>query len=106
MQSSIQHPLDAPVALAFVAILIDQVRTLFKEELPSHVMEVNADFFMDGTFDYMHFDRVGGVLSHLRKVHRSDIDSHFGTERTQQIYDEDRNTARVNEVGMSAMKHD
>ncbi|XP_060645573.1 E3 ubiquitin-protein ligase RNF123 [Drosophila nasuta] len=98
MQSSIQHPLDAPVALAFVAILIDQVRTLFKEELPSHVMEVNTDFFLDGTFDYMHFDRVGGVLSHLRKVHRGDIDSHFGIERSQQIYDEDRNSVRTNEV--------
>ncbi|TDG39653.1 hypothetical protein AWZ03_013926 [Drosophila navojoa] len=98
MQSSIQHPLDSPVALAFVCILIDQVRSLFKEELPTHTMEVNVDYFIDGTFDYMHFDRVGGVLSHLRKVHRSDIDTYLGTERSQQIYDEDRNSVRVNEV--------
>lgn len=100
MQSSIQHPLDPPVALAFVCILVDQVRSLFKDELPTHLMEVNADYFVDGTFDYMHFDRVGGVLSHLRKVHRGDIDSYLGTERTQQIYDEDRSSVRVNEVGM------
>lgn len=100
MQSSIQHPLDPPVALAFVCILIDQVRTLFKDELPTHSMEVNCDYFLDGTFDYMHFDRVGGVLSHLRKVHRGDIDTYLGSERAQQIYDEDRNSIRVNEVGM------
>lgn len=100
MQSSIQHPLDAPVALAFVSILIDQARTLFKDELPSHVTEVNADFFVDQSFDYMHFDRVGGVLSHLNKVYRADIETHFGAERTQQIYDEDHNNMRVNEVGM------
>lgn len=99
MQSSIQHPLDAPVALAFVCILIDQVRTMFKEEMPSRHVEVNSDYFIDGSFDYMHFDRVGGVLSHLRKVHRADIDQRLGPVRTQQIYDDDRQNMRVNEVG-------
>ncbi|KAH8236558.1 hypothetical protein KR026_005614 [Drosophila bipectinata] len=98
MQSSIQHPLDAPVALAFVSILIDQARTMFKEEMPSRHVEVNSDFFIDGSFDYMHFDRVGGVLSHLRKVHRADIDQRLGPVRTQQIYDDDRQNMRVNEV--------
>ncbi|XP_017110333.1 E3 ubiquitin-protein ligase RNF123 [Drosophila elegans] len=96
--SSIQHPLDAPVALAFAGILIDQTRAMFKEEMPSKVVEVNSDFFIDGTFDYMHFDRVGGVLSHLRKVHRGDIDARLGADRTQQIYDDDRQNLRVNEV--------
>lgn len=67
MQSSIQHPLDAPVALAFASILIDQTRSMFKDEMPTKNVEVNSDYFIDGTFDYMHFDRVGGVLSHLRK---------------------------------------
>jgi len=42
MQSSIQHPLDAPVALAFVSILIDQTRAMFKEEIPSKNVEVNS----------------------------------------------------------------
>ncbi|XP_065723172.2 E3 ubiquitin-protein ligase RNF123 [Drosophila suzukii] len=98
MQSSIQHPLDAPVALAFVSILIDQTRAMFKEEIPSKNVEVNSDYFIDGSFDYMHFDRVGGVLSHLRKVHRGDIDSRLGAARTQQIYDDDRQNLRVNEV--------
>ncbi|EDW84144.1 uncharacterized protein Dwil_GK13978 [Drosophila willistoni] len=98
MQSSIQHPLNPPVALAFVCILIDQCRTLFKEELPSNTVEVNVDYFIDGSFDYMHFDRVAGVLSHLRKVHRADIDERLGPARTQQIYDDERNTMRVNEV--------
>ncbi|XP_034661955.1 E3 ubiquitin-protein ligase RNF123 [Drosophila subobscura] len=98
MQSSIQHPLDAPVALAFVCILIDQARNMFREEQPGKNVEVNADYFFDGTFDYMHFDRVGGVLSHLRKVHRSDIDARLGSVRTQQIYDEDRSNSRSNEM--------
>ncbi|XP_017143160.1 E3 ubiquitin-protein ligase RNF123 [Drosophila miranda] len=96
MQSSIQHPLDAPVALAFVCILIDQARSMFREELPGMNVEVKCDYFFDGTFDYMHFDRVGGVLSHLRKVHRTDIDARLGSVRTQQIYDEDRNNLRSN----------
>jgi len=102
MQSSIQHPLDAPVALAFASILIDQTRSMFKDEMPTKNVEVNSDYFIDGTFDYMHFDRVGGVLSHLRKVHRGDIDARLGSARTQQIYEDDRQNLRVNEVGMYA----
>ncbi|ALC46914.1 CG6752 [Drosophila busckii] len=98
MQSSIQHPLDAPVALAFVCILVDQVRQLFKDELPNNTVEVNPDYFVDGTYDYMHFDRIGGVLSHLRKVHRADIDARLGVDRTQQIFEDERNAMRVNEM--------
>ncbi|XP_020813353.1 E3 ubiquitin-protein ligase RNF123 isoform X1 [Drosophila serrata] len=98
MQSSIQHPLDAPVALAFVCIIVDQVRSMFKEEMPAKNVEVNSDYFIDGSFDYMHFDRVGGVLSHLRKVHRGDIDARLGEDRTQEIYDDDRQNLRGNDV--------
>uniref|UniRef100_W8AXB6 RING-type E3 ubiquitin transferase n=1 Tax=Ceratitis capitata TaxID=7213 RepID=W8AXB6_CERCA len=98
MQSSIMHPMESTVALAFICILIDAAKTLFERELPAAQLEIKPDYFFDGTFEYQHFDRVGGVLSHLRKVHRSDISTHLGPERAHELLEEDRTMMRVGEL--------
>ncbi|XP_017466845.1 PREDICTED: E3 ubiquitin-protein ligase RNF123 [Rhagoletis zephyria] len=98
MQSSIMHPIESTVALSFICMLIDATRTLFERELPATQAEIKPDYFFDGTFEYQHFDRVGGVLSHLRKVHRNDITTYLGAERTQVLLQEDRTVMRVGEL--------
>ncbi|XP_011189510.2 E3 ubiquitin-protein ligase RNF123 [Zeugodacus cucurbitae] len=98
MQSSIMHPMDSTVALAFICILIDVTKFLFERELPATPVGGRPEYFFDGTFEYQHFDRVGGVLSHLRKVHRNDISTHLGAERAHELLEEDRTMMRVGEL--------
>ncbi|XP_061398037.1 E3 ubiquitin-protein ligase RNF123 [Musca vetustissima] len=90
MQSSILHPIESTVALAFICILIDVTKTAFEKEMIGMPVEILPRYFYDGSFEYQHFDRVGGVLSHLRKVHRNDIQQHLGMERTLELLEDDR----------------
>lgn len=61
-------------------------------------VEISPSYFYDGSFEYQHFDRVGGVLSHLRKVHRNHIQQHLGVERTLELLEDDRLIVRVADV--------
>ncbi|XP_013113066.2 E3 ubiquitin-protein ligase RNF123 isoform X2 [Stomoxys calcitrans] len=98
MQSSILHPIENTVALAFICILIDVTKTAFEREIASRDIAISPTYFYDGSFEYQHFDRVGGVLSHLRKVHRNDIQQHLGVERTQELLEDDRVIVRVTDL--------
>uniref|UniRef100_A0A1A9VGU9 RING-type E3 ubiquitin transferase n=1 Tax=Glossina austeni TaxID=7395 RepID=A0A1A9VGU9_GLOAU len=98
-RSSILHPIENPVALAFICILVDVTKTLFEKELPGVEVQIPSKYFYDGSLEYQHYDRVGGVLSHLRKVHHNDIVQQLGTERTQELLDDDRVVVRVAELG-------
>lgn len=95
MQSSILHPIENTVALSFICILLDVTKTVFEKEMTGIEVEISPSYFYDGSFEYQHFDRVGGVLSHLRKVHRNDIQQHLGVERTQELLEDDRIIVRV-----------
>lgn len=100
LQSSIHHPIDTPVALSFLCVLVDISSTLYKHELsavPAGV--INPQLFFDGTFEYQHFDRVGGVLSYLRKAHRSDINHVLGPERASLVNDVERSVIRPEVIG-------
>uniref|UniRef100_A0A1A9W1K7 RING-type E3 ubiquitin transferase n=1 Tax=Glossina brevipalpis TaxID=37001 RepID=A0A1A9W1K7_9MUSC len=99
MQSSILHPIENSVALAFICILVDVTKTLFEKELATAEVQIPSKYFYDGSLEYQHYDRVGGVLSHLRKVHHNDIVQQLGTERTQALLDDDRVVVRVAELG-------
>lgn len=99
MQSSMQYPMESTVALAFLCILIDINKSFFEKEMPGVSVEITPAFFFDGSFEYQHFDRLGGVLSHLRKVHRADIAQYLGPERTQQMFEEERAVLRMGELG-------
>ncbi|XP_046805670.1 E3 ubiquitin-protein ligase RNF123 isoform X2 [Lucilia cuprina] len=98
MQSSILHPIENTVALAFIGILVDVTKTTFDKEMPGNDIEIKPKYFYDGSFEYQHYDRVGGVLSHLRKVHRQEIQQYLGTERTQELIEDDRVIVRVAEL--------
>ncbi|KAM7363066.1 kip1 ubiquitination-promoting complex subunit 1 isoform 2-T2 [Cochliomyia hominivorax] len=98
MQSSILHPIENTVALAFICILVDVTKSTFEKEMPGNDIEIKPKYFYDGSFEYQHYDRVGGVLSHLRKVHRNEIQQHLGTERTQELIEDDRVIVRVAEL--------
>ncbi|XP_037891290.1 E3 ubiquitin-protein ligase RNF123 isoform X2 [Glossina fuscipes] len=105
MQSSILHPIENPVALAFICILVDVTKTLFEKELPGVEVQIPSKYFYDGSLEYQHYDRVGGVLSHLRKVHHNDIVQQLGTERTQELLDDDRVVVRVAELAADTLNN-
>ena len=98
MQSSILHPIENTVALAFICILTDVSKATFEKEMPEREIEITPKYFYDGSFEYQHYDRVGGVLSHLRKVHRNEIQQYLGSERTQELLEDDRVVVRVAEL--------
>lgn len=100
MQSSIHHPIESPVALSFLCILIDVIKQLLEEEADEQEVAINPRLFFDGTFQYQHFDRVGGVLSHLYKVHRNDMAQELGSERVAILSLQERTTLRTGEMGI------
>lgn len=104
MQSSIQHPVEATVALSFLCLLVDAVKAMYEKEIPLIQNEIDPKHFYDGSFEYQHFDRLGGVLSHLRKVHRTDIVQQLGTERAQEVLDDQRALVRGGELGIFCRK--
>lgn len=105
MQSSILYPLENTVALAFICILIDISKTSLEKELPGVEVEIKPKYFYDGSFEYQHYDRVGGVLSHLRKVHRNEIQHHLGSERVQELMEDERVIVRVAELSKFMFMH-
>lgn len=66
-------PTQPAVALSFLCILLDVTKSLFAAECPDKLIFVKPQHFYDDTFDYHHFDRVGGILSHLKKTFRKDL---------------------------------
>lgn len=98
MQSSILYPIENTVALAFICILIDVTKTTIELETDGGSEEIKPKYFYDGSLEYQHHDRVGGVLSHLRKVHRNEIRQQLGSERTQELLEGDRIIVRVAEL--------
>lgn len=66
-------PTQPAVALSFLCILLDVTKSLFAAECPDKLIFVKPQHFYDDTFEYHHFDRVGGILSHLKKTFRRDL---------------------------------
>lgn len=100
MQSTIFYPLDNTVALSFICVLTDVTKILFEVELPNKQAEIAPRYFYDGSLEYQHLDRVGGVLSHLRKVHMSEIAGQLGVERANELTTDERIVVRVAELGL------
>lgn len=68
------------VALSFLCILLDVTKNLFHNECPDKLIFVKPQHFYDDSFDYQHFDRVGGVLSHLKKTYRRELAKVLGDD--------------------------
>lgn len=71
--SNYSTPTQPAVALSFLCILLDVTKSLFHAECPDKLIFVKPQHFYDASFDYHHFDRVGGILSHLRKAYRHEL---------------------------------
>lgn len=72
-QSNYSTPTQPAVALSFLCILLDVTKSLFHTECPDKLIFVKPQHFYDDSFDYHHFDRVGGILSHLKKTYRKEL---------------------------------
>lgn len=102
LQQSNQHtPIASPVAFSFLCLLVDVVKSMFNDELPKTDPEINPKYFFDGSFRYHHFDRVGGVLSHLRKTYRTDVAAFLGSnhEAVNSLDDAQLVRAGTSEIG-------
>ncbi|XP_040165617.1 E3 ubiquitin-protein ligase RNF123 isoform X1 [Anopheles arabiensis] len=76
------------IGLSFLCTLLDVAKTLWEEEcdhergLDGKTVPPTIDcrFFYDGTFKYSNLDRIGGVLSYLRKHFRTQLIERLGAD--------------------------
>lgn len=73
-------PTQPAVALSFLCILLDVLRSLFEVECPNKNVLVVPKTFYDGSLKYFHFDRIGGVLTHLQRHYRQELMSRLGDD--------------------------
>lgn len=66
-------PTQPAVALSFLCILLDVTKALFHSECSDKLVFVQPQNFYDDSFTYNHCDRVGGILSHLKKAFKKDL---------------------------------
>lgn len=60
--------------------MIDCIKMLFEDEHPERGPYVTPLMFYDGSLKYYHFDRVGGVISYLRKTYRAQMVAALGED--------------------------
>lgn len=75
-------PTQPAVALSFLCISLDVLQTLYANELPDSAAFVPPHTFYDGSQKYFHFDRVGGVLSHLQRHYREELIARLGSDHS------------------------
>lgn len=73
-------PTQPAVALSFLCILLDILKMLFERESDVAAAFVQSRKFYDGSHKYFQFDRIGGVLSHLKRHYRHKLIAHLGSD--------------------------
>ncbi|XP_055546728.1 E3 ubiquitin-protein ligase RNF123 [Wyeomyia smithii] len=74
------------IGLSFLCTLLDVSRTLWNEELMSKNSDstippfIDYRYFYDGSFRYTNIDRIGGVLSYLRRHFRTQLVDRLGED--------------------------
>ncbi|XP_035776187.1 E3 ubiquitin-protein ligase RNF123-like [Anopheles albimanus] len=77
------------IGLSFLCTLLDVAKTLWEEECrdqhgkddsSSRIPTIDYRFFYDGSFKYANLDRIGGVLSYLRKHFRAQLVERLGAD--------------------------
>lgn len=81
-------PTQPAVALSFLCILLDALQTLYANELPDSAAFIAPQTFYDGSLNYFHFDRVGGVLTHLQRHYREELVARLGADHPVENSDE------------------
>ncbi|XP_062548443.1 E3 ubiquitin-protein ligase RNF123 [Armigeres subalbatus] len=79
------------IGLSFLCTLLDVARTLWDEEVSSSIVSsstsslhpfIDYRYFYDGTFRYTNIDRIGGVLSYLKKHFRQQLIERLGEDHS------------------------
>jgi hypothetical protein len=91
IQVTFNSPTQPAIGLSLLCLILDISKQLYNEEcagspsssLDSPYLIVNHRYFYDGSFNYTNVDRIGGVISHLNKVHRRDLSEALGDEFVQ-----------------------
>lgn len=67
------------IGLSLLCLLLDIAKQFHDEEkFKQEYLTVNHRFFYNGAFSYGSIDRVGGVLSHLNKVFKTELQEALG----------------------------
>lgn len=82
-------PTQPAVALSFLCILLDVLQSMYAKDQPDSDVFVHPKTFYDGSLKYFHFDRVGGVLTHLLRQYRQELTTRLGSEHTTLQMNED-----------------
>lgn len=94
-------PTQPAVALSFLCILLDIVEMLFERESSTSMAFVQSKKFYDGSHKYFHFDRIGGVLSHLKRHYRHKLIAHLGSDHPALQNSSDHLQSNFNGVELS-----
>lgn len=94
-------PTQPAVALSFLCILLDVIQLLYANELPESSAFVPPQTFYDGSLQYFHFDRVGGVLTHLKRHYRDELLARLGSEHDPAESNDDPISGIYNGVELS-----
>lgn len=93
-------PTQPAVALSFLCILLDTIKQLFEKECDGADILVPSRKFYDNSLQYYHFDRIGGVLSHLRRHYRHELVAHLGNDHVA-LQNSDSRHGNFNSVDLS-----
>lgn len=88
-----RHPTatQPAVALSLLCILLDIIRTTFILECPDDGVFLPPKAFYDGSLQYFRFDRIGGVLTYLKRIYRDDLAQRLGqTNESADIESDER----------------
>lgn len=78
MEGHYTSPTQPAVALSFLCILLDIVKSMFESECCDRKPFVDPSNFYNGCLNYYHFDRVGGVLSYLKRHFHAELVEKLG----------------------------
>lgn len=80
LQGNILTPTVPPIGLSFLCILLDTLQTLWLKEFVSETKAINIIHFLDGSFTFRNVDRIGGMISSLRKAHLTKLKERLGED--------------------------
>lgn len=78
IHGSLINPAQPAVGLALLCILLDVVKSMWDKGYPNRPKAIDARCFFDGTLIYKGTDRVGGIISYLRKHLRAQLVASLG----------------------------
>lgn len=80
MQGTNASPTQPAIALSFLCIVIEIAKIMWETEISEKHVYIDPINFYDNTFKYLNIDRIGGVLSFLRRNLRNDLIASLGPD--------------------------